>query len=163
MPFFNCEFPLKVLRNLFRPPPVADPEFTPFDFKALRDEHPEGSQAALDKAFCRRVRRRIQKGSKRGGKRRQIRKAKSSPRGPEHTSPLNGRTFISKDCLSCCFLKGSVFAKKVDWQHSNFPSSENGSFGLGNVFEIASPGCFRHSICSIVRLSSGDRVTLAAR
>jgi hypothetical protein len=48
MPFFNCEFPLKVLRDLFRAQPVADPEFTPFDLNALGSEHPESSQAALD-------------------------------------------------------------------------------------------------------------------
>jgi hypothetical protein len=35
MPIFNCKFPLKVLRELFRPQSVPDPEFTPFDLKAL--------------------------------------------------------------------------------------------------------------------------------
>jgi hypothetical protein len=48
MPIFNCEFPLKVLRDLFRPPSVPDPEFTPFDLKALCGEHPEDSRAPLD-------------------------------------------------------------------------------------------------------------------
>ena len=45
---FNCKFPLKVLRDLFRPPLVADPEFTPFDLESLCGEHPEGSQAVPD-------------------------------------------------------------------------------------------------------------------
>jgi hypothetical protein len=48
MPIFNCEFPLKVLRDLFRPPPVPNAEFKPFDLKALCGEHPQDSRAALD-------------------------------------------------------------------------------------------------------------------
>ena len=44
-PIFNCKFPWKVLRDLFRPPIVPDPEFTPFDLKALRGEDLEGSRA----------------------------------------------------------------------------------------------------------------------
>jgi hypothetical protein len=48
MPIFNCEFPLKVLRDLFRPPSMPDPEFTPFDLKALCGEHSEGPRAPLD-------------------------------------------------------------------------------------------------------------------
>lgn len=35
MPIFNCEFPLKVLRDFFKPPSAPDPEFTRFDLKAL--------------------------------------------------------------------------------------------------------------------------------
>jgi hypothetical protein len=46
-PISNCKFPLKVLRDLFRPPFVPDPEFTPFDLKALRGEDPEGSRASF--------------------------------------------------------------------------------------------------------------------
>jgi hypothetical protein len=46
-PIFNCKFPWKVLRDLFRPPFVPDPEFTAFDLKALRGEDPEGSRAAF--------------------------------------------------------------------------------------------------------------------
>ena len=52
MPIFNCKFPLKVLRDLFRPPFVPEPKFTPFDLKALRGEHPESSRAALDKPIA---------------------------------------------------------------------------------------------------------------
>jgi len=46
-PIFNCKFPLKVLRDLFRPPFVPDPEFTPFNLKVLRPEDPEGSRPAF--------------------------------------------------------------------------------------------------------------------
>jgi hypothetical protein len=46
-PIFNCKFPLKVLRDLFRPSFVPDPEFTPFDLKALRREDPESSRAGF--------------------------------------------------------------------------------------------------------------------
>ena len=46
-PIFNCKFPWKVLRDLFRPPIVPDPEFTPFDLKVLRGEDLEGSRAAF--------------------------------------------------------------------------------------------------------------------
>ena len=35
------------MRDLFRPPIVPDPEFTPFDLKALRGEDLEGSRAAF--------------------------------------------------------------------------------------------------------------------
>ena len=48
MPIFNCKFPLKVLRDLFNPPFVPEPEYKPFDLKALGGEHPEGSRTALD-------------------------------------------------------------------------------------------------------------------
>ena len=48
MPIFNCEFPLKVLRDFFKPPSAPDPEFTRFDLKALCGEHPEDSRAPLE-------------------------------------------------------------------------------------------------------------------
>jgi len=51
-PIFNCKFPLKVLRDLFRPPFVPDPEFTPFDLTALRGEDPEGSRADFGSAIA---------------------------------------------------------------------------------------------------------------
>jgi hypothetical protein len=37
------EVPFKVLQDLFTPRFVLDPEFKPFDLRALRAEHPAGS------------------------------------------------------------------------------------------------------------------------
>jgi hypothetical protein len=39
-PIFNCKWPFKVLQDLFTPRFVPDPEFKPFDLRALRAEHP---------------------------------------------------------------------------------------------------------------------------
>jgi hypothetical protein len=44
MPIFYCKSPLKALRDLFEPPFVPEPKFTPFALKALRREHSEGSR-----------------------------------------------------------------------------------------------------------------------
>src|SRR5262249_4959915 len=37
---FNCEWPGKVLQELFSPRSLSDPEFKPFDLGALRGGHP---------------------------------------------------------------------------------------------------------------------------
>jgi hypothetical protein len=44
----QLQISVESLACLFRPPLVADPEFTPFDLESLCGEHPEGSQAAPD-------------------------------------------------------------------------------------------------------------------
>jgi hypothetical protein len=51
MPIFDCNFPLKALRDLFGPPFVPEPTFTPFDLKALHGEHPEGSEEESKKVL----------------------------------------------------------------------------------------------------------------
>jgi hypothetical protein len=52
-PIFNCKFPLKALHDFFRPPFVAEPEFTSFDLKALRAEDPQDSRAACGGSIAR--------------------------------------------------------------------------------------------------------------
>ena len=40
---FNCEWPGKVLQELFSPRSLSDPEFKPFDLGSLRGGHPSDS------------------------------------------------------------------------------------------------------------------------
>jgi hypothetical protein len=47
-PIFNCKWPAKVLQDLFTPRLVPDPEFKPFDLRALGSEHPSGSSSSTN-------------------------------------------------------------------------------------------------------------------